>query len=197
MDFRHRASSAAVVIAAFVIFSGLLSAQSDNASISGVIRDPGSALVPNATLVLTDERTNLARRAVTNESGFYILTSIPPGSYTISAEARGFKKTQQAHNEIIPSMAANIDLALEVGVVSETVAVTASVGAVLPDSGTLGNVVDRELVENTPLSGRNALYLALLVPGVSGDPLNTLNFNVGGAGSLSINGATPRLAGVD
>jgi TonB-dependent Receptor Plug Domain len=58
-------------------------------------------------------------------------------------------------------------------------------------------VVDRDVIENAALSGRNALYLAQLIPGVSGDAMNTLNFNVGGAGNISINGATPRLASVD
>ena len=197
MFFRIAPKPAATLLAAAFAFSMLTFAQSDNASISGVIRDPGAALVPKATIVLTDERTGLERRAVTNESGYYVFTSIPPGFYNISAESRGFKKTQQTHNQIVPSMAANIDLNLEVGVLSETVSVTASANAVLPDSGTLGNIVGREIVENTALSGRNPLYLALLVPGVSGDALNTLNFNVGGAGNISINGATPRLGGVD
>ena len=163
-----------------LVFSMVTSAQSDNASLSGVAKDPSGALVPGAKIVLTDERTSLERRATTNESGYYIFTNIPPGFYSISVEAAGFKTTQQTHNRIAPSMAANIDLALTVGAIAETVSVTASAGSVLPDSGTIGSVVEREQIENTPLSGRNALYMALLVPGVSGDPLNTLNFNTGG-----------------
>ena len=95
MFFRIAPKPAATLLAAAFAFSMLTFAQSDNASISGVIRDPGAALVPKATIVLTDERTGLERRAVTNESGYYVFTSIPPGFYNISAESRGFKKTQQ------------------------------------------------------------------------------------------------------
>ncbi len=121
MTFRKRTSPAIALLAVVFVFCQLSSAQSDNASLSGVVRDTAAALVPRAAIVLTDELTGLERHTVTNESGLYVFTNIPPGSYTISAEARGFKKTRQAHNEIVPSMAANIDLALQVGAVSETV----------------------------------------------------------------------------
>jgi hypothetical protein len=187
----------AAVIAVLLAFPALSPAQSDNVSLSGIVKDSSGATIAGARILLSDERTSLERHASTNESGFYIFTNIPAGMYSISAEAAGFKTIQQKQNRIAPSIAANIDLTLQVGAVSETVSVNAKAGSVLPDSGTLGSVIEREQVENTPLSGRNPLYLALLVPGVSGDPMNTLNFNVGGASNTSINGATPRLAGID
>jgi hypothetical protein len=174
----------------------VLFAQSDNASISGVVKDPSGAMIPSARIVLTDERTTFERRTTTNESGYFVFTPVPPGFYTISAEAAGFKSVRQTQNEIHPAMAAAINLTLEVGVVTEAVSVTAQVGSVLPDSGSLSGLVEKEVVENMALSGRNALYAALLVPGVSGDILNTMNFGTSGANGTSINSANPRTAEV-
>lgn len=173
-----------------------LSAQSDNATVSGVVKDPSGGVIPGAKITLIDERTNLERRSTSNEVGYYIFTSIPPGDYAISVEAAGFKTTRRTGNRIVPSSAASIDLAMEVGGTTESVQVVASAGDVLPDSGTLGKEVDRKLVENTPLSGRNAMFLALLVPGVSGQALDTLNFGLTGAGYTSINGAPPQDSGI-
>ena len=188
--------SAALLAILLLVLSSSLPAQSDNASVSGVVKDPGGAVVPGAKIVLTDERTTLERHSTTNESGFYIYTSVPPGPYSISAEAPGFKEARQTHNEIAPSTPASINLTLTLGVVTETVSVTASVGSVLPDNGALSGLVDKDVVSTMALSGRDALYAALLVPGVSGDILNTNNFGTGGATNTSINGAPPRTAGI-
>jgi hypothetical protein len=187
---------AVLLVTLLLVLSSSMPAQSDNASISGVVKDPGGALVPGAKIVLTDERTTFERRTTSNGAGYYIFPSVPPGMYSISAEAAGFKQVKQTHNEIIPAMAASVNLALEIGVVTESVSVSAAVGAVLPDSGTLGNVVEGDVISTMALSGRDALYAALLVPGVKGDILNTLTFGTGGATNTSINGAPPRTADI-
>ncbi len=189
--YRGMTTAVAAVLALFAL-STPLSAQSDNASVSGVIRDPSGAVIPRANVVLTDERTGLERRTVTNESGLYVFTSIAPGSYTIAVDSPGFKSSRRTNNQIIASSAANIDLSLEVGGTTDAVSVTATAADVLPDTGALGKMVGSEQASNTPLSGRNTLYLALLVPGVSGGSLNTLNFGVNQAGFTSINGAPPQ-----
>ena len=196
MNLPRSRSLTAILISALIMPASHLLAQSDNASISGVVKDPTAALVANAAVVLTDERTTLERRTTTSASGYYVFTSIPPGLYAIQVQAPGFKATRQQHNEIVPAMAANINLNLEIGGTSESVSVTASPSAVLPDSGVLSKVIDHDVIDTMALSGRNALYSALLVPGVTGDILNTNNFATGGFTNTSINSATPRTSDV-
>src|SRR5438105_4855340 len=75
-----------------------LRAQSDNASVSGTVRDSVGGVVPNAAVVLTDERTGFERRTITNESGYYVITGVSPGFFSVSAQAAGFKITKQTHN---------------------------------------------------------------------------------------------------
>ena len=66
-------------------------AQSDLGSISGFVKDPSGASVPNAKVTVKNQ-SGLERTATTNESGYYTVTNIPPGLYTLTAEAAGFKK---------------------------------------------------------------------------------------------------------
>ena len=70
-------------------------AQSDTASISGFVRDPSRATIPSATVVIKNEATGLERRATTNESGYYIVSNLPPGFYTVTADAPGFKTLRE------------------------------------------------------------------------------------------------------
>src|SRR5437764_3669645 len=80
-------------------------AQSDLGSISGFVKDPSGAVIPKAQVTVKNEATALERRTTTNESGFYTVTNIPAGLYTIFAEAPGFKKFETTHNKLDPSAA--------------------------------------------------------------------------------------------
>ena len=66
--------------------------QSDNSSISGVVKDPSGAVVGNAKVTLRNEDTSFERQTTTNDSGFYTVTNIAPGYYTVTVEAAWFKK---------------------------------------------------------------------------------------------------------
>ncbi len=80
-----------LVFLSILVASGILSAQSDLGTISGFIKDPSGASIPNAEVTIKNQ-TGIERRAMTNESGFYTITNIPPGLYTMSAQAPGFQK---------------------------------------------------------------------------------------------------------
>src|SRR5579864_2364549 len=98
-------------------------AQSDLGSISGFVKDPSGAVVPKAQVVVKNEATGTERRTNTNESGYYTVTNIPAGLYTISAEAAGFKKIDSVHNKLDPSGALAVDVALTVGNATEVIEV--------------------------------------------------------------------------
>src|SRR5262249_8180147 len=81
-----------LMFVAILVVSETLFAQSDLDTISGFVRDPSGASIPNAVVTI-ENQTDIERQATTNESGFYAITNIPPGFYTVSAEAPGFQST--------------------------------------------------------------------------------------------------------
>ncbi|MCS6952723.1 MAG: carboxypeptidase-like regulatory domain-containing protein [Bryobacterales bacterium] len=181
--FRAVATMAAVLI---VVSHGF--AQSDLAQISGFVRDPSAAVVPNATVTITNEATNAERKTQTNESGYYVVPNLPPGYYTVTVEAAGFKKFVRTRNKLDPNLPLTVDVTLDVGAVTETVEVVASVAAVQSETATVGRLVESTQIQNMMLNGRNPIWLALLKAGVrSGSSLATFNFTLTTAG-LSING---------
>src|SRR6202012_1591794 len=129
----------------------------------------------------------LTRTEVTNESGEYSIPQLPVGSYIISVEQAGFKKTERTGIELRVDDRLRIDIALPVGDLTEVVAVEETTPVVATDSSTLGNVVDNRKVTELPLNGRNFLQLNLLVPGANQGVKGSQNQTQGG--SISVNGA--------
>ena len=76
----------------FALATVALFAQSDLGTITGFVKDPSGATIPGATVVVKSEATGTERRATTNEAGSFTVTNIPAGFYTITVEAKGFKK---------------------------------------------------------------------------------------------------------
>ena len=155
--------------------SGALFAQSDLGTISGFIKDPSGATVPNAKVTV---RNNAAveRQAVTNESGYFTITNIPPGLYTLSAEAPGFQKYQSMDNKLDPSGHLNIDATLSVGAATQIVQVTGATANLQTESSTVQELITRQQIDSLELNGRNPIWLAALVPGARGTTLANLNF---------------------
>src|SRR5262245_23195481 len=85
-----------------LIVSVTLFAQSDLGTISGFVRDPSGASIPNAFVKIKNQ-TGIERQATTNESGYYTITNIPPGFYAMSAEVPGFQKYESTNNKLDPS----------------------------------------------------------------------------------------------
>ena len=163
-------------------------AQSDNAQVTGFVKDPSGAAIVRAAVAAKNEATGVERHAATNESGYYVVTSLPPGLYTITVEAPGFKKFLTSNNKLDPNMAATMDAVLTVGAVTDSVEVVASAAAVQSETATVGKLIESKQIENMMLNGRNALFLALLKPGVRGGSLQSFNFGLDNGG-FSINGS--------
>ncbi|MFB3827230.1 MAG: carboxypeptidase regulatory-like domain-containing protein [Bryobacteraceae bacterium] len=171
-----------------ILCCGAAWAQSDNAQVSGFVRDQSGAVIVNASVAVRNESTGLERRAASGESGYYVVPSLPPGFYTISVEATGFKRYVKTQNKLDPNLAATIDATLEVGAVTDTVEVVAAAASVQSETATVGKLIEASQIQNMMLNGRNAVYLALLKPGVRGGSLQTFEFGMSLAG-LSINGS--------
>jgi len=165
-----------------------LFAQSDLGTITGFVKDPSGATIPNATVTVRNEATGAERKATTNEAGSFTVTNIPAGFYTVDVEAAGFKKFQSAHNKLDPSASLAVEVPLTVGAASETVEVTATAVALQTESASVQKLITRQQIDALELNGRNPVGLASLVPGARGGNLAGLNFAFG-QGPSNFNGS--------
>src|SRR6267154_625010 len=167
--------------------SGLILAQSDLGTISGFVKDPSGATVANAKISVRNNR-GVERAATTNDSGYFAITNIPAGLYTILVEAPGFQRYESRDNKLDPSATLALDVALTVGSANETVEVSASAVQLQTESASVQKLVTREQIDSLELNGRNPIFMANLVPGTRGGTLANLNFNFS-QGPSNINGA--------
>src|SRR5690242_14250774 len=116
-----------VLAIVFVLLSPAVFAQSDAGSIVGFVKDPSGSVVPGAKVVAKNEATGIDRTVNTNDSGYYVVSNVPPGFYAITVEANGFKKFEITHNKLDPSSTLSIDASLTVGTATETVEVSGNV----------------------------------------------------------------------
>src|SRR5467141_4837298 len=164
----------------FVLFmslatSGMLFAQSDLGRISGFIKDPSGATIANAKVTVRNN-TGVERQTTTNDSGYYVVTNVPPGLYTMTAEAPGFQRYETTNNKLDPSADLVIDATLTVGSASQTVEVLASTVQLQTESASVQKLVTREQIDLLEVNGRNPIGLASLVPGARGGNLASLTF---------------------
>src|SRR5437899_7622294 len=167
--------------------SGALFAQSDLGRISGFIKDPSGATIANAKVTVRNN-TGVERQTTTNDSGYYVITNVPPGLYTMVAEATGFQKYETRDNKLDPSADLVIDATLTVGTASQTVEVSASAVQLQTESASVQKNVTREQIDALELNGRNPIFMANLVPGTRGGNVAGLNFGMS-QGPSNINGA--------
>ena len=169
-----RATLLALIV---LLCTSLAFAQSDLGSISGVVKDPSGAVIPKVQVIVKNEASGTERPATTNEAGFYTVTNIPPGMYSVTADAAGFKKFEAVHNKLDPSAALGVDISLTVGAAAETVEVTASAQVLQTESGVNQALVGRQQIDLLELNGRNPVGLAALAPGARPGNASGLSFN--------------------
>jgi hypothetical protein len=141
-------------------------AQSTNASIAGRVTDPSKALIVGAKVAAVSSGTSFRYEAVTNGSGEYYLTNLPPGSYRLELEKSGFKKLIKPDVTLHVQDVIELNFELTLGSTSETITVEAGAPLVNTESGTVSTVIDRTFVDNLPLNGRSFQTLMMLTPGV-------------------------------
>jgi hypothetical protein len=140
------------------------------AGIQGSVTDPAGAVVPGATVTLVSNETTKTQQTTTGDSGFYRFSNLAPGSYSLTAEAAGFKK------QVIESLTINaenvegVDIKLEAGGVSEVVTVTDEGGPQLEtENANINKAITTVEVRQLPQFGRDPYQLARLTPGVFGE----------------------------
>jgi hypothetical protein len=180
-----------IVVALVLLIPCFLLAQSYRGSIRGKVSDPVGAWVPGAKVTAKNAATGLIRETVTGADGAYVLAELPAGEYVVMAASTGLSTSAQ--NVIVNvglDTAADFDLTKFEKKV-ELVTVTEEAPVVDTSRDVLGEVVDRKLVDQLPLNGRDFGKLVALVPGSTVEPSGVAAIQ-SGLGQFSINGNRDR-----
>ena len=155
--------------------------QVDQGSLVGRVTDQSGAIVSGAKVRATDTRTNVVTETTTNESGYYEFPLLPVGKYVVGVEKDGFRRAASEEIELHAGTQPKIDMALQLGAVSDSITVSAVAPIINETTTDLGTVIDQRKVEEMPLNGRNFAQLFSLQNG----------FNLGGQsarGGVEFNG---------
>jgi len=164
-----------------------LCAQSTSATINGQITDSQGRIVPGVDVEVINIDTGIVSKSNTNESGIYVIPSIPPGRYRMLVIKDGFKEINKTGIELHVQDTLEQNFALEVGSISESVTVTADQNNINTTNGSVSTVIDQTYVKNMPLNGRSFQDLILLTPGVVTNSPQSPGAN-GSNGEFSVNG---------
>ena len=176
------------ILSLLFVFS--LDAQNDTSILVGRVVDPSGLGVPSATLRLTNHDTGATRSTKSDTKGEYRFDLLRPGDYSIQVEAAGFKKFDDDRIQLDVAKASQLNIALVVGAVQESIQVTTEVSPLVTESAAEGTVITQEKVKALPLNGRQFLQLALLSPGVNsgGLAVQQNSLRQGELAGLSVNG---------
>jgi len=142
-------------------------AQSNSATLSGIVTDPSGAVVVGANVVATREATGVSQSTKTNRTGLYAFPELVPGSYNLAVTSQGFKQYVEQGLVLQTQDTVAQNVTLEIGAESQTVNVSSETALMNSQNATVSTVVDRQTVANMPLNGRSFQGLITLSPGVA------------------------------
>src|ERR1700732_2825955 len=149
-----------------LFFFPSLHAQSTNASLTGRITDPKKAVIPAATITVINTGTGVHYQGLTNETGTYYVSNLPPGRYRIDVDKLGFKAVIQSGAILDVQAALQVNFEMMLGSASESVPVAGVPPPLDTESSTVGTIVEQRKANELPLNGRNVFNLIVLAPSV-------------------------------
>jgi hypothetical protein len=168
-----RATGACVAV---LVVAAAAWAQAPVGTIAGTVRDQTGAVVPGASVTITNQGTGVERHITSSADGSYTAPALAAGSYLVVAELTGFR-TQRAEVTVATGRVVTLDMNMELGEATETVMVAASAIHVETEAHAVTGVITRQKIQELPLNGRSFLQLAFLEPGVSANPGSTSQYN--------------------
>ena len=163
------------VVCALTLWTASAGAQQNTADIVGTVTDASGAVLPSASITLTNVGTGIVQTTTSNGSGDYIFTLVQVGTYNVRVQTKGFKTFVAPDFAVSGGDRARVDAKLEVGDVTQTVEVSGTVAPALQtDSSSLNTLVTTQAVEDVPLNGRNIVKLIQLSPGIAEGTTNGL-----------------------
>ena len=182
------------ILTLFVLLISTVASAQQTGNIVGTVRDQSGAVVPDASVKITDTETQFQRVTRTNASGEYVAPSMPTGTYAITVDKAGFQKLNRAGVILTSASTITVELQLAIGSETQTVEVTAQVPLLQAQTGAVSNLVDSQQMVDLPLATRNFSDLVLLTPGAHvGNAANLAEdagtYSIRGGTDFSINGS--------
>jgi len=166
---RHRSAflCSIVFVCVALFLTSAVVGQAYFGTISGDLSDSTGAMVQGATVVLTDQQKGFVFTTTSDANGRYLFRTIPPGVYTVAAEARGFSKVVATNVKVDVNQNVTANLTLKVAAAGQTVQVSAEAQNIQTQDAETGQVVNRRFINDLPLIDRNVVELTSLAPGVT------------------------------
>ncbi len=180
----------AVIIVLFLV-SGSLLAQTPTEAITGIVTDKAGAVVPGATVIVTNQETGVSRTLTTDSRGFYSAEGLAVARFTVAISKPGFKENITQDIMLNPGQRRANNIVLQVGSASTQVTVSADTVAVNTETSESSGTLDAKQINNLMLNGRNFQSLAVAIPGVANMSYADQMYGGGAAGSgttLIVNG---------
>ena len=177
------------LVAVFLLHAPAAWAQVDRATLTGIVRDPSDAVIPQAQVTVTNLANGVVARTTTNNEGTYLVLNLLPGEYLVQAEMTGFQRFEQTIALEIGARS-RLDISLPVGTIGEMVTVAGVTPLLSTESAALGTVVNSDEMQKLPLAIRNWDDLMAMVPGVQSDRYTEQagGTSAGRTGGVSVHG---------
>ncbi|MCI0389964.1 MAG: carboxypeptidase regulatory-like domain-containing protein [Acidobacteria bacterium] len=193
--FRRLSTQLCALLALAIVCVAPALAQTNLGGIAGTITDHNGAVVPGATVTITNLGTNRIITVRTSKDGVFTAELLEPVLYRVSVEVPGFKRSILENVKVDTATTATLNIALETGALSDTVTIRAESPIINAESGTTGQTITQQQIIDLPLNNRNVLELATIVPNVvapegtigTEDPVVTTQLPAPG-GLITVNG---------
>jgi carboxypeptidase family protein/TonB-dependent receptor-like protein len=176
-------------LASLFIASVPIEAQTTGGTISGVTKDETGAMLPGATVVITNTETGRERTLVTDPNGRYTAPDLAPGPYEIKATLVGFQTVTRSGIRLTVGRDAIVELTMKLGNIEDAITVVGESPTVDTKSASTGGLIATEQIEGLPLNGRSYVELASLTPGVQLTQTGGQGTSTGFGAKLSVNGS--------
>src|ERR1700719_775469 len=178
-----RATLRVFAVALLFAVQPLLLAQVTTGRIAGVVTDSSGSAIPDVAVTVTEVDTSTSTFVKTDGTGNYLATNLKIGKYTVSFQKQGFQRSVESNVDVGIGQVVRVDVALKVGVVTQTVEVTGAPALLQTETSALGTIETEKRIVDLPLNGRNFFKLAYLGPGANEGSTGTS----AGAGSTDNN----------
>ena len=175
-------------LAVLLLWQGDLFGQAITGTLLGSVQDQSGAVVPNATVTVTNEGTGVSNKMVTSAQGFYTFPTLDPGRYSVTVAVPGFKTTVAKGNLVQVEKSTRVDVTLSAGAVNQEVTVTGRTPLVETTTSDLGTTIDTRQINNLPVNGRLFQTLMFLAPGTTPAAWGDQIENPAASGSPAVGG---------